>query len=206
MSDGGDVPGNVRPLPRRGSPFGALVAAACAAAGAAEGLASAYVAMNPAARRRMVDVVAEDARAEGAAPAVALAPLLGVEEDPAIAQAIFDAMRSDEGQGLDAASDARALVAGTGERGAAALVRPLYGRFVEVLGLAWDQDGVTGSCFEPLVEDQDVERHLVDLPRAGELEGRPFALGLQRVVEALWRHRRRHGHLPQGLAPFADLL
>ncbi len=200
--DGGDV----KQLPPRRSPFGALVAAACHDPGAAQGLAAAYVALEPPHRRRMVEAVCRDARAEGEAPAVALAPLLGVENDPAIARAIARAMEEDGGRGLGTETGARALLAGTDERGTAALIRPLYGRFVELLGLSWDVSGVTLSRFEPLLDGQRIDAHLAEMPDAPGLRESPFGHGVQRVTEVLWRHLRRHGCLPSGLGRFADVL
>lgn len=196
-----------RDLRRIGSsPFGALVAAACRDAGAAQGLASAYVALDASGRRRMVEAVAHDARAEGEPPAVALAPLLGVEEDASIARAIFETMEADGGRGLGAVAGARAMLAGASDRGTAVLVRPLYGEFVELLALTWDAGGVSRSRFEPLLRPDEIGRHVGELPDAALLADRPYAEGVQRVTEALWAHLREHGRLPDGLERFADVL
>lgn len=194
-----------RLIPRR-SPFGALVAAACTDAGAAEGLAAAYASMDPAGRRRLVDAVAHDARLEGVSPAVALAALLGVEEDPAIARAIFEGMEAAGGEGLAVAQGATALLAGTGDAGQAVLVRPLYGAFVELFALEWDESGVIRSSVDPLLEIERLDRRVAELPDPELLEEAPFGRAVERVADVLWRHLRRHGQLPDGVEPFADWL
>lgn len=161
----------------------------------------------PGARRRaLVRVVEQDARREGVSPAVVLAALLGVEEDPDIARAIFAAMEAAGGEGLCSRAGSRALLAGADEAGAAVLVRPLYGAFVELFALSWDASGIRSAIVEPLLEMDRVEEHLTGLPEARDLQETHFARAVQRVTDVLWAHVRRHGQLPGGVEPFAELL
>ncbi len=203
----GDRPeGEPIPIREGRTPFGALVAAACSDAGAAEGLAAAYAALDVDGRRRLVAAVADDARREGVSASVALAALLPAEVDPAIAASIFEAMHAAGGEGLRSDEDARARLRGDAETGAAVLVRPLYGTFVEVFALSWEHSVVTSAVVEPLIERERVDRTVAASLRASELTEAPFSRAVERVAHVIWSHLRRHGALPAGAERFADLL
>lgn len=190
-------------------PFGALIAAASQDPAAARGLASAYASLDVVARLRIVDAVVIDARAEGIAPGAALLPLLAVEEDTAVAQVIAAALRAEEGgiapiTGADVT--AHALVAGDATRGAVLLTRPLYGEFVEVLGLAWrEEEGLTHTLFEPLTHRDKASGCARRLPPDLTLEAMPIDYAVDLLAPVLWRARRRGHPSPVGIERFADL-
>jgi hypothetical protein len=182
------------------------VAAAASDAGAAEGLATAYASMGPEGRRQLVEAVVDDARLDAISPAAALAALLGVETEASIAHVIFRALRETGGEGLTVPAAPRALWEGDADRGSAALVRPLYGRFVELLHVAWNADGIAHATTDPLVGGDEVERRLAALPESDALEPAAFDRTVDRLAVVLWRHRRRHGDLPPALHRLADCL
>lgn len=187
-------------------PFGALLAAAVENPTAAQGLALAYAALERPQRRLLIDAVVADTRAAGISGAAVLAPLLAVEEDVELARYVASAISASGGAGLRCDESCRALIAGDSSEGAALLSRPLYGRFVEVLGLAWSRDqGVVHTVFEPLATRDDVQRHAKALPCKQELEETPATFAVDVIAAALWQHRRLHGELPELVSRFAEL-
>jgi hypothetical protein len=202
----GPRPSLVTPARGRAGPFGALLAAAARDPAAARGLALAYGSLDVVGRGRIVEAVVADARAEGIAASVVLAPLLAVEEDAENARAIAAAIDAEGGRGLASTVGARALVAGDEVRGGALLVRPLHGTFVEVLGVAWQRGGgVTHSVFEPLVDDSAASASLSRLPAELRFEEMPMRYAIDLLAPVLWAHRRANGALPTGVERFADL-
>lgn len=192
--------------PASTEPFSALLAAAVENPSAAQGLALAYAALDHAQRQRLIDAVLTDTRAAGMDPSAVLAPLLGVEVDVELARYIASAISASGGAGLRCDGRCRALLAGDASQGGALLSRPLYGRFVEVLGLSWNREqGVVHTVFEPLAAGGDLERFARRLPWGAELEEMPVAFALDTIVMALWHHRRLHGELPELVSRFADL-
>lgn len=202
----GPRPTLVSPARGRAGPFGALLAAAARDPAAARGLALAYGSLDVVGRGRIVEAVVADARAEGIAVSVVLAPLLSVEEDAENARAIADAIDAEGGRGLASTVGARALVAGDEARGGALLIRPLHGTFVEVLGVAWQRgEGLTHTVFEPLVDDSAASACLSRLPVDLRFEETPMRYAIDLLAPALWAHRRARRTLPNGVERFADL-
>jgi hypothetical protein len=192
--------------PASSEPFSALLAAAVENPSAAQGLALAYAALDHAQRRRLIDAVLDDTQIAGMDPSAVLAPLLGVEVEVDLARYIASAISASGGAGLRCDGRCRALITGDASQGGALLARPLYGRFVEVLGLAWDREhGIVHSVFEPLAAGGDLERCAHLLPWGEGLEEMPVAFALDTIVMALWNHRRLHGELPDLVSRFADL-
>jgi hypothetical protein len=192
--------------PASDEPFSALLAAAVENPSAAQGLALAYSALNRAQRHRLIDTVLDDTRNAGMDPSAVLAPLLGVEIDVDLARYIAAAISASGGAGLRCDGRCRALLTGDASQGGALLSRPLYGRFVEVLGLAWNREhGIVHTVFEPLAAGADLERFARKLPWGEGLEEMPVAFALDKIVMALWHHRRLHGELPDLVGRFADL-
>ena len=188
-------------------PFSALLAAAVENPSAAQGLALAYAGLEHTQRRRLIDAVLFDTRAADIDPSAVLAPLLGIEEDLDLARYIASAISASGGAGLRCDATTRAFLTGDSTDGSALLARPLYGRFVEVLGLAWNRErGVMKSLFEPMASGGDLDRFKRKLPQGERLEEIPVAFALDVVVMALWQHRRLHGELPELVTRFADLL
>jgi hypothetical protein len=187
-------------------PFSALLAAAAENASAAQGLALAYAALEPAQRQRLIDAVLSDTRAAGMCPSAVLAPLLAMEEDVELARYIASAISASGGKGLRCDRTCRALLAGDASEGGALLARPLYGHFVELLGLAWTREqGVVHTLFEPLITTREIPRHARSSPWGAQLEEIPVAFAMDVIASALWQHRRLHGELPQLVGRFADL-
>jgi hypothetical protein len=183
-----------------------LLAAAVENPSAAQGLALAYAALDRPQRRLLIDAVIADTGATDISAAAVLAPLLAVEVDVELARYLASAMSASGGAGLRCDESCRALLAGDSSEGAALLARPLYGRFVEVLGLCWDRDrGVIHTVFEPLATRDDVQRHAKALPSKLELEDSPATYAVDVIAAALWQHRRIHGELPDLVARFAEL-
>lgn len=189
-----------------GEPFSALLAAAAENASAAQGLALAYAALERPQRQQLIDAVLTDTRAADMCPSAVLAPLLAIEDDIELARYIASAISASGGKSLRCDTTCRALLAGDASEGAALLSRPLYGPFVELLGLGWTREqGVVDTLFEPLVSVQDVQRHALGLPWGAQLEEIPVAFAMDVIASALWQHRRLHGELPQLVSRFADL-
>jgi hypothetical protein len=187
-------------------PFGALLLAAVENASAAQGLALAYAALDRPQRERLIDAVITDTHTAGICPSGVLVPLLAVEDDVELARYIASEISASGGAGLRCDTTCRAMLAGDAAEGAALLVRPLHGHFVEVLGLGWNRErGVVHTVFEPLASAHDVERHSRALPGRPALEEIPVSFAVDVVTAALWHHRRLTGELPEVLTRFADL-
>jgi hypothetical protein len=182
-------------------PFAALLARATEDGDAASGLALGYEQLTPGERRCLVDVVRSDASAEGLDPAPLLLALLSVEPDLEIARAIAAALAHESGPVAAGAAEAR-LREGSG-RGAAALIQPLHGSFVEAWAVRWDGASITGSHFFPMVTSAVLEEELGRF--AGPLEPVPMQDTVDRVATLLWPHLRGGGRAPRGLARFAGL-
>lgn len=198
--------GPAQERPGSGSPFGALIAAAGRDADAARSLALAYVEHETEMRLKLLAAIVDDARSEGVDVGAVLAPLLSVEPDATVARAIAAAMQAHGGAGLAPSASAAALVAGDGHQGGVVLARPLYAGFVEILAAAWAPEiGVTHVVVEPFAHASDLEARAAELPPHLELRAAPIARAIDLLADVLWRHRRRHGRLPDGLERFADL-
>ena len=192
--------------PSSTEPFGALLLAAVDNASAAQGLALAYSALERPQRQLLIDAVLTDTRTAGMCPSGVLAPLLAVEDDVELARYIASAISASGGAGLRCDATSRALLSGDASEGAALLIRPLHGQFVELLGLGWNREqGVVHTVFEPLASASDIQRHSRALPGTPALEEIPVAFAVDVVASALWHHRRLTGELPQVIARFADL-
>jgi hypothetical protein len=190
----------------RVGPFGALLVAASEDSAAARGLASAYSSLAVSARRQIIEAVVADATAEGINASPALVALLAVEDDAAISRQIADALKDVGGIGLRSQVQPRTLLAGDESRGGVLLVRPLHGTFVEVLGLAWEEEkGVTHAIFDPLVDDSVAGDRVAQLPDGLNFEQTPTSHAVDMLAVVLWGHRRKVGSLPPGVERFADL-
>ena len=78
--------------------------------------------------------------------------------------------------------------------------------FVEILAAAWTPElGVTHVIVEPFAHASDLESRAAELPPALELRAAPIGNAIDLLADVLWRHRRKHGRLPDGLERFADL-
>lgn len=186
--------------------FGALLLAAMREPAAARGLAVAYASLEPTHRMGIVDAVVTDARAEGVCPSAVLASLLAVEEDATLARAIAEAMERAGGEGLTQQGDLDAWLAGDEGTGGLILSRPLHGRFVEVLSLAWRrEEGLTHALFDPLAEGAPAMDRSHDLPSRLRFERMPVEYVVDLMTKVLWNHRRVHGTLPEVVRHFADL-
>jgi hypothetical protein len=186
--------------------FGVLLCAAVEDPSAAQGLALAYSELDRDLRQHIIDEVICDAPSAGVNASLVLAPLLAIEEDVEIARNIASAMSASGGTGLGCDRGCRVLLGGDTVQGSALLARPLYGRFVELLGLHWNtQQGITHSFYEPLARLSDMQRHARRLPTGATPEEIPLAYAVDVIAGALWHHRRLHGELPQVVARFADL-
>ncbi len=188
---------------RAGEPFDALVAAAVDDAEAALALAATYGRAPEQARAAFIDAVREGAAAEGVSAVGPLVALLSVESDPALAARIRDVLFAD-GQHREMTPELRtpaAWMGGDGETGAVVLSRPLYGPFVDVVAVVWEQGRVIRTRVEPLLRFDAIERVSMALPDASSLEATGYARARRRLVEVLWRHLRNDGGaLPSSLA------
>jgi len=173
---------------------------------AARGFALAYAALEPLHRMQIIDAVLVDAVEEGIGPSAVLASLLPVENDLNIARRIAEAMSMAGDRGLRAAERARALIAGSESDGAAILIRPLHGAFVEALGLVWtERAGVVHTVFEPLAHHEKASKFMNLLPASLRFEEIPVPFAIDVVTLALWNHRRLHRALPECVEHFADM-
>lgn len=183
-----------------------MVDAACTSGETTEGLAAAWIGLDRDHRRLLVEAIVSDADAEGVSAASVLAALLSVEDDAEVARALADALRRAAArETLRPAERTRALFAGTEEAGTVVVVRPLHGEFVEVLGVAWEEQGITSALFEPYVhrgELDEVVRRIADIERLTDAAV-PFVM--DRLAPVVWRQRREGKPLPAGLDRFADL-
>ncbi|MCB9591558.1 MAG: hypothetical protein H6719_02390 [Sandaracinaceae bacterium] len=176
------------------SPFDTLLEAAGRDPEAASGLALAYADMPPAAREKLVEVLANDPNA--------LVLLLGVERDPALAQAIADALRASSAQPSEARDAAFAW--GDGQTGGVGIVRRLHGDFVDTLRVSWTPDAVDAQVLPiGVATDLDALRRRAAIP--AEARPVPREHAVDEMTEALWRHHRAGRPIPRDVHAFAEL-
>ncbi len=190
------------------TPFEALLRAAATDAEAASGLALAYADMIPEARAKLVESVIDGPK-RGAAPANTdvLLLLLGVEEEPAIAQVIADALLSAVEDRLpEARRPQRDAAFGWGDptRGGVGIVRHLHGEFADALRVSWSSDALEAqSLLMTDAIDLDRLRQRTSIPSGAQRV--PFEHAVDSLTAALWRHRRSGGEMPAEVRPFAEL-
>jgi hypothetical protein len=184
---------------RRG-PFAAFVAEAARSPAAAVALGQAYVQLDPAQRRRLLEAVWADGVAEGVPMQPLLATLLAVEGEDDLA----DRLRGLLGGAMrprGSARETRAWFTGDSIDGAAVLAQRGGEGALEVLALAWAARRLVFHAYEPSAAEPVVE-------------GGASRLGLCRaeagfvvdtIAPVLWRHRRQAGQLPPGVARFSHL-
>ncbi|MCA9582115.1 MAG: hypothetical protein KC416_10010 [Myxococcales bacterium] len=188
-------------------PFAALILAAESDPGAARGLALAYEGLSTSDRGRLIEAVVVDARREGISPGSALAVLLGVEENPSLAQHLFDTMAEDGGRGLPPRVRSQGYVCGTDGEGAAVVASSLFGDFLEVAALRWsDSQGITRAVIDPMVRADEVPGRVAALDMEAPFEETTSDAAMDRMVEALWHHRKMHGGMPPGVERIATLI
>jgi hypothetical protein len=170
---------------------------------AALALAATYARAPAEARAALIDAVREGAHAEGVSSVGPLAALLSVEPDPSLAARIRDVLFA-EGQQRELAPEIRtpaAWTSGDADTGAVVLARPLYGPFVDVVAVVWEEQRVVRTRVEPLLRHDAISRVSMTLPDASALEACDYARARRRLVEVLWRHLREDGDtLPASLA------
>jgi len=155
------------------------------------------------ARSKLLDeITGDDAGVDLGEHADVLLLFLGVEEDPAIAQRIADALlsvASQAGPGRDAAF-------GWGDRasGGVGIVRHLHGEFADALRVTWTGESLDAeSLFMTDAADLDRLRKRTSIPPVAQQV--PFELAVDALAEALWRHRRSGRQMPPEVRPFAEL-
>ena len=163
-----------------------------------------YGELAPAARDAWLDALVEDAP-RLAVPVVAIyAPLLAVESDPARCKRIEEAIAQSPPLVADGQVTALRGIARDGSR-VAALVAPLYLRFVRVLwcryapddGFAWARhDSILSAADAPV----DGAMH-----EGVRLEVTPQKLVVEELAHAILAQRRRGVPLPPSLHLFAEL-
>ncbi|HSO00041.1 MAG TPA: hypothetical protein VLS89_17225, partial [Candidatus Nanopelagicales bacterium] len=146
-------------------------------------------------------VLAEDAPRLPVPPIAIYAPLLSVEADEArrarIEHAIGEQVRAPGSKALRG-------VAPTGER-VAALITPLYLRFVRVLWCRYLPDeGVLWARHEPLLRDDEAPLPGTQIEGVS-LEATPVNPVIEELCHAILAHRRRGADLPSSLQRCADL-
>jgi len=176
----GGYPGIARANRARRGAFSTLIEHALGDPDALDALVFAYEALPVAERLRMARAVVQDAER----PGPALATLLTVESNPS----------------------ARALLAELLRQHASANVAFLSG--TELCGEAWlrdvDRDGARDSL-RIAWNDQEITELEVKAEDVSSFSGRATTrdAALELIAPMLWRHLRRGGELPPGLARFA---
>lgn len=198
-------PGPARADRGRNGPFAALLARANQDPDAARGLALGYAEHRPEERHDLVRSVVADARAEGISPARILAHLLSVEDDAGLARSIADTIRAEGEEALAPAEGPAGYVAGNTVHGAAALVQPLYGPFVELGGIVWRQGQLSHTVFEPLAHVDDVVEWVRGLDPALEFEATALRTAAHAAAARLWPHFRAGGASSPGFERLAGL-
>ena len=183
-------------------PFEALIAEAEHDAAAATGFALAYAELALVEREALLttllDGSAEEGPLDGAIAALAL--LLSVESDAALAERIAAALREYAPEATAPGAD-RGHTWGDDEVGGVAVARALHGEFLTTLRVSWDAaPGAFEVDFTPLATST---RALAVPPGASSVGAE---VALDRLAESLWRRRRRHGPLPERLRSIAGLL
>ena len=202
----------------RTGPFLALIRAAAAKPEAARALAEAYGTLDPRARMALVEAIVADANRADEDGATALLTLLAAEEDLDVATVIFATLRrmapppSQDGptvrlEDLESKNTDQGTYARwskSDEGGAALFVRPLYGAFVETLGLRWSNDGIEQIRVEALVHQNTVTREEQALCPSQPFAAVALGDAVDRLTPLIWRHLKRgQGHADLGR--FAEL-
>ncbi|AKT38335.1 hypothetical protein [Chondromyces crocatus] len=178
------------------------LAALATDAEAAIAAAHVYGELTPEARNAWLDVLVEDSPRLNVPPIAIYAPLLAVETDDVrrarIQQAVGELTRGPQ------SGTALRGVTPKGER-VAALITPLYLRFVRVLWCRYQPDkGILWAQHEPLLRDDEA-------PQAGaqidgvSLEATPMNPVIEELCHAILAHQRRGEELPSALRHCADL-
>lgn len=178
------------------SPFEALLRNARTDPEAATGLALAYADMSEEARDKLVPLLREE-RPE------LLALLLGVEESPAIAERIAEALGEGDGPAPVGADSGHAW--GREDDGGVALIRHLHGEFVEAVSVSWAAAEVSVETV-PLASARELDALRRRLGVPAEARALSLAHATDLLAEGLWRLRRRRGSLPDSLHSVAALL
>ncbi len=186
-------------------PFSAFVALAARDPAAANALAGAYTRLPDEEREKLIDAVIADAAKEGVSAAPALVSLLATEDSVDLARRIATELLRDRCAELTPSEGPRAILAGNDRSGGVILSRPLHGDFVELIGVAWSEDGVTHAVVEPLALADDIRTHSRVLPDGLRFEDVPIAYAVDRLAEVLWSHRRNGHAIPTQLERYADL-
>jgi hypothetical protein len=185
---------------RRG-PFAAFVAEAARSPAAAVALGHAYVQLDPAQRRRLLEAVWADGVAEGVPMQPLLATLLAVEGEDDLADRLRGLLGGAAMRPRGFVRETRAWFTGDAIDGAAVLAQRGGEGGLEVLALAWAGRRLVFHAYEPSAAGPAVE-------------GGASRLGLYRaeagfvvdtIAPLLWRHRRQTGQLPPGVAHFSRL-
>ncbi len=200
----------LRPLkkayPRETGIFDGLLSRAVHEPELACDLALTYASLEGAARKKLVQTVVVDARADGIDISALLVALLVVERDVQIARLIATHMTVDGGQALAPAFRSESLLAGDEHSGGAVIVRPLYASFVDAYALAWNSEqGITHAWCEPIASNVDTTHYVGNLPDGLAFDAAPIAFTIERVAKVLWNQRKRFGPLPDELRGFAGL-
>ena len=190
----------------RTGPFAALLRRTTSDPHAADGFALAYAELDEVERRQLLHLVTDDARREGIDVTAALARMLGVEQAPALVEALVEALWSAADRALPDLRDtpradtAGALLFRDGPGGLAVLLRPGEDGGFEQLEIAWTAE----RCTRIEVSTAPSWTEALDaLDR--RLEPAPIRTAIDAVAPILWRHRRSGGGLPPGAARFAAL-
>ncbi|MFW6066743.1 MAG: hypothetical protein ACOC97_00275 [Myxococcota bacterium] len=168
----------------------------------AVGLAEAYCALSQDERWHLIPLVAADADRHGAPPGAALAVLLAAEEDARLARRIADVMMS---VSMDTSARTRctAWLAQEGDRGSAAVVRPLHAPFAEIVALWWDGHGAVEARHERMVHLDATDRTIRSLALDPPPRPTDFETTIDTLAGVLWRRRKMPW--PSDLARLADL-
>lgn len=158
----------------------------------------AYTSLPADERRRLADIVAKDLERAGQDTGRALAALFLCEEDPAVLEHLWRALRGER-----AARATLAFEAGGEETGGLLLGLPER----EALGallIGWRAEHTTVDV--ALVgSSADAMARLGDLVGGAQVRPAEPARVIDLAAERLWHHRVRGGELPAGIGRFAPL-
>jgi hypothetical protein len=200
----------LRPLkkafPPKKSIFGKLLSRAVCEPNLACDLALTYESLGRAARKKFVETVVVDARAEGTDISALLVALLAVERDAQVARLIATDITVEGGKALAPSCRMRSLLAGDEQRGGVVIVRPLYASFVDIYALVWNsREGITHALREPIASASDATRYAESLPDGLAFDEAPVASTIDLVTKVLWNQRKRFGPFPDEIRGFANL-
>jgi hypothetical protein len=165
-----------------------------------------YESLGSVARKKLVETVVRDARAESTEISALLVALLAVERDEQIARLIATNITVEGGKALLPSCRRQSLLAGDEQWGGVVIVRPLYASFVDVYALAWNSEaGITHALCEPITNATDITRYARILPDGLAFDEAPFAFTIDLVAKVLWNQRKRFGPLPAEFRGFVDL-